>query len=134
MKFLSTILAIAPSLLVSVLAQNSSCGCAVNTTYTDPTYHYYILNRYISMWEGNFSLLDTVVSPNVGYYQDEFPVRGKVPIYNSAELLGFMKLSHVAWDSFSFGWQYWISQGYKIAFRYTFEGIIGNATVHYPTA
>lgn len=134
MKLLSTILAIAPSLVASVQAQSPSCGCTPNISYTDSTYHGYILDRYVALWGGNYSLLDTVVSPDVGYYQDQLPVYGHVPIYNSSQLLGFIEASRDGWSSFGFVGQYWISEGYKIAFRYTFEGILSNASLQYPTA
>jgi hypothetical protein len=96
-----------------------------------------ILNNYLSIWNGNLSLLDATLSPTISFNADRFPSpKGGSEAFNITtreEFCGFVLRSRTGWDKYEFKVYSWTGHNNHIAVRWKLDAVIGADFTILPT-
>jgi hypothetical protein len=128
--------------LISVISL--SLSPLINPTMAEPhgmTTPYghlkHVLNNYLSIWNGNLSLLDSTFSPTVTLHADRFPsVNGGSEAFNITtreEFHAFVLRSRTGWDKYEFKIHAWTGHENHIAVRWKLDAVMGANFTILPT-
>ncbi|KAJ5890134.1 hypothetical protein N7504_010944 [Penicillium tannophilum] len=97
-----------------------------------------MLNQYISVWDGDLSLVKSTFHPDVRLFSDRFPSstgNGSTltAVTNRDEFAAFIENARVGWGKYTFDPIRWVSNGHQIAVRWKMEGILGSNFTRFPT-
>jgi hypothetical protein len=96
-----------------------------------------VLNRYLKIWDGDLSLIDSTLAPTLSFYADRFPAAngGSQPIdIDSAEgFRTFVVRSRTGWEKYEFKIHAWTGNGNQLAVRWRLEAIMGPDFAIVPT-
>ncbi|CRG91335.1 hypothetical protein PISL3812_08383 [Talaromyces islandicus] len=96
-----------------------------------------ILANYLSIWNGNLSLLDATLSPTISFNADRFPSpKGGSEAFNITtreEFRGFVLRSRTGWDKYEFKVYSWTGHENHIAVRWKLDAVIGANFTALPT-
>lgn len=88
-----------------------------------------VLNRYLKIWHGDISLIDSTLAPTLSLYVDRFPVAngGGRPIeINTANgFRAFVVRYRIGWEKYEFMIYTWIGNGNLLAVRWRLQAIMG---------
>lgn len=124
-----------------VLAALSLPFCGVTgsaSRFTSPQYHQQILDNFLNVWGGDYSLLNKTFAPDVIVYADRFPSptgEGSAvsDIQGSQAYLEFIQRARNGWTEYKFEVFRWTSRDFDVAVRWKMEGIMGENFTLAPT-
>lgn len=137
MKF-SGLLQIALSIISTTSYATSTGESCCRSDVTSSSYHRHMLNQYISVWDGDLSLVKSTFHPDVKLFSDRFPSstgNGSTltAVTNRDEFAAFIENARVGWEKYTFDPIRWVSNGHQIVVRWKMEGILGSNFTRFPT-
>ncbi|KAK5991933.1 hypothetical protein PT974_05323 [Cladobotryum mycophilum] len=90
--------------------------------------HQQIVNNYLGMWNGNYSLLPETLHPQVHLYQDRIPTdQGTIllPIQTSEDFRGFIQRAREGWNEYRFELLNYAADQHNIVLRWKLNAVMG---------
>lgn len=88
-----------------------------------------ILSNYLSVWNGNLSVLAATLSPTISFNADRFPSpKGGSEAFNiktREEFHSFVLRSRTGWDKYEFKIYAWTGHENHIAVRWKLDAVVG---------
>ncbi|KAJ5692001.1 hypothetical protein N7462_001424 [Penicillium macrosclerotiorum] len=136
MQLKTAFLSFALSLLAVPSTLASQCSC--RDDITTKVYHQHILNNYLAVWGGKFSLINTTFHPDMVVFSDRFPSstgNGSTltRVTNRDEFTAFVKKSRNGWKEYSFTPIQFVANDDAMAVRWKMNGILGANFTLFPT-
>jgi len=130
MKFTSRTAAVFCSMLplFSFLALadpgRGACRPHINT----PAYYARMVQNYVGLWAGDYSLLNATLSPVINFSSDRFPTANgtaDLTFHTAAEFRGFVERARTGWSRYGFEVYKSAAADYNIFIRWRLEAIVG---------
>lgn len=131
-----------PSFILSLFVGATAAAAADvpgRAHFTSHSYHETVMNRYLAIWAGDLSLVNSTFAPSLTFSGDRFPTGA----HGSAQLApfitspgtfaGFVQQTRANFDEYRFSVQRWAGEGVNIAVRWTLEGVVGESFKAVPT-
>ncbi|KAJ5927866.1 hypothetical protein N7466_006822 [Penicillium verhagenii] len=138
MKFNVGLLPVALSSLLLTSSASSVGDVCCRGDVTTSSYHQKMLDQYLSVWDGDLSLVKSTFHPDVKLYSDRFPSstgNGSTltEITNREQFAAFVEKSRDGWSKYTFDPIRWVSSGHQIVVRWKMEGVLGSNFTLFPT-
>lgn len=104
-------------------ATSSCCGSVPTRQHQQQ-----IMEQYLDLWAGNYSLEHAILSPDVHLYQDRFPTGNRTRVVaptSSREFVDFVKSSREGWKEYAFGLMNSAFDGYNVVIRWKLNANVG---------
>lgn len=124
------LLGIASILFVAMQTQGTSASSRSHKRAASHEHQQSVISNYLKLWNGDSSVVDSVLSPRLSLHADQFPSptgEGSVPIEvdSSEEFLAFVQRSRTGWEKYNFEVYKSAAQGNNIAIRWRLEAVMG---------
>lgn len=128
MLFSSSVVSALSLALFSVVIRAAPASCCAKEFKITPAHRETMMNNYMNIWNGDFSLLNSTLTDKIHFEMDRHPVAtGSEPTLatTSGEFLGLVMWSHQGWQSVNFEPVVWIGDGDIIALRWEYTAYMG---------
>lgn len=115
---------------------NALPSCCPNVATKD--FHKQVLDNYIGLWGGDYSVASKLLDPAVVVYSDRLPSSTGVGstqgnITSRDQYVAFVERSRNGWQEYNFEVLRWTSSDDNLALRWRMHGIIGDNFTTFPT-
>jgi len=125
-RTLLTLSGVVPFLSLSASAAPACGPCKPNID--TPEHYEKIASNYLNLWGGDYSLLNSTLSPTINFHSDRFPTGQGTEelIWRTAdEFRGFVERVRTGWDTYGFKVYKSAASDYNVFIRWRLEAVVG---------
>lgn len=96
----------------------------------------HVKNNYLSIWNGNLSLINSTFAPTISFSADRFPSSSgsqAIDISTREAFHAFVTRSRTGWDKYEFEVYAWTGNENHLAVRWVLDGVMGASFNIVPT-
>ena len=110
---------------VSAAPECPPCRTDINT----PEHYARMAKNYLNLWGGDYSLLNSTLSPEMTFSADIFPSGNGTTTFvfkTPTEFLSFVQRVRMGWDKYGFEIYKSAGSDYNVFIRWRLEGVVGS--------
>jgi SnoaL-like domain len=95
-----------------------------------------VSDNYLSIWNGDLSLIDSTFAPKFAFHADRFPSPDgsqAIDINTPDEFRAFVSRARTGWDKYEFEVLAWAGHGNNVAVRWKLNAVMGANFTILPT-